>query len=410
MDYKTVIVHDTNWKKVAYIDTYTSLIWTRKFSDCGDFELYLPFKKRYMEYLKVKNYITLEDDPFDAVLDADGTIPKNCVYAMIIERVEIGQDESGSIMMTVTGRSLASILYRRILYNDVIMGVGGEATPTKAEFIRRLIDLCFGARETPIYKKDNFPARWWVKRDNIEHYTVIDLTTDKKKEIHTAMNSENLGDVLREFCVNNSLGIDIQYCATDTQGGEVDRYYIIISQGTDRSGSVFFRRDLDNLSNAKYVEDISNYANGARVTFANTETHQVYTTSGIFDLHSGTTSRSIPSDVRANEGESGLDRYEVFLTTSVSSDASNYDERMKKDILRQLSAMGKTTEVSAEIIDGGTYKMGRDYSLGDTVTISTDFGVTVTARIAELTECWDTSGHSIVPTFERYSFAKEEES
>lgn len=408
MDYKTVIVHDKDWNRIAYIDTYTSLIWTRKFSDCGDFELYLPFKKRYMEYLKVKNYITLEDDPFDAVVDADGTIPKNCVYAMIIERVEVEQDESGSIMMTVTGRSLASILYRRVLYHDVIMGTGIEVTPTKGEFVKRLIDLCFGVGE---YSGDNFPARQWKKGNgSIPYYTVVDLTTDKKKEIHTAMNSENLGDVLREFCVNNSLGIDIQYCATDTQGGEVDRYYIIISQGTDRSGSVFFRRDLDNLSNAKYVEDISNYANGARVTFTNTETHQVYTTSGIFDLHSGTTSISIPSDVRIIEGGSGLDRYEVFLTTSVSSDASNYDERMKKDILRQLSAMGKTTEVSAEIIDGGTYKIGRDYSLGDTVTISTDFGVTVTARIAEIAECWDTSGHSIVPTFERYSFAKEEES
>ena len=87
---------------IGVIDTYDSVIWTKRCFSTGDFELYLPATPKNITLLQVGNYIYRSDD--DTV--------------MIIEKVQITTDYENGNYLTVSGRSLESILARRIIWKQ----------------------------------------------------------------------------------------------------------------------------------------------------------------------------------------------------------------------------------------------------------------------------------------------------
>ena len=89
---------DSSLNEIAVIDNYTSLIWTRRYYSPGDFELYIAADKSLFEYLKIGSFIKREDD--------------NSV--MVIETIQIKTDVENGDYFTITGRSLESIIERRI--------------------------------------------------------------------------------------------------------------------------------------------------------------------------------------------------------------------------------------------------------------------------------------------------------
>mgnify|MGYP002731915666 FL=1 len=49
------------FQRVAVIDQYSSLIWTRRYWDVGDFELYIPADPDLLQYLQIGFYVFRED-------------------------------------------------------------------------------------------------------------------------------------------------------------------------------------------------------------------------------------------------------------------------------------------------------------------------------------------------------------
>ena len=56
-----IYVLNKNLETVAIIDTYKSLIWTKRYYTYGDFELYVPADKELLNYLK-EDYLLVRDD------------------------------------------------------------------------------------------------------------------------------------------------------------------------------------------------------------------------------------------------------------------------------------------------------------------------------------------------------------
>ena len=68
----------------------------------------------------------------------------------------------------------------------------------------------------------------------------------------------------------------------------------------------------------------------------------------------------------------------------------------------ELKATQETTVFNGQILNLNSYKYGTDYFLGDKVQIVTDYGMTGTAHITEITEVEDDTGYKIYPTLSEW--------
>ena len=95
-----IYVLNTNFESVAVVDEFESLIWTDRYDEAGDFELYMSMDKRLLEYLRKDYYLWNADSE----------------HMMIIEGINIVSDVEEGNKLIVSGRSLESILDRRIIW------------------------------------------------------------------------------------------------------------------------------------------------------------------------------------------------------------------------------------------------------------------------------------------------------
>lgn len=94
-----IYVYNSNLERIGLIDVYQSLIWTKRYYQLGDFELYIPASTGLFEILQKDNILVREDD--DSL--------------MVIEHIEITTDVETGNYIIVSGRSIESYLSRRIV-------------------------------------------------------------------------------------------------------------------------------------------------------------------------------------------------------------------------------------------------------------------------------------------------------
>ena len=90
------------FESIAVIDTYESMIWTDRYNAYGDFEIYFAMDESLLEYIKEDYYLWLKESD----------------HSMIIEDIKIDADTEEGNRLIVTGRSLESILERRIIWGQ----------------------------------------------------------------------------------------------------------------------------------------------------------------------------------------------------------------------------------------------------------------------------------------------------
>ena len=95
-------VLNTDLNAVSIIDTYESFIWTDRYCEYGDFELYTMMTNTVLGFIKQDYYVMNRDSE----------------HVMIIEKIQITSDAENGNHVTVTGRSLESILNRRIVWGQ----------------------------------------------------------------------------------------------------------------------------------------------------------------------------------------------------------------------------------------------------------------------------------------------------
>ena len=93
------LILDKNYATTAVLDKFESFLWTDRFRGYGEFELYLPVDTTALGFLKQDHYLQ--------ILSSD--------RMMIIEELQTDTDAEEGNHLTVTGRSLESILERRVV-------------------------------------------------------------------------------------------------------------------------------------------------------------------------------------------------------------------------------------------------------------------------------------------------------
>lgn len=361
-------VLDTSFDIAAVVDKYESFIWTERYFECGDFELYLPVQSELSSLLVRDNYLQLRDSE---------TI-------MVIEDVEIETDVEKGAYTKVTGRSLESIIGRRIIWNEIdfngklqngIKKILTENAISPSNPERRIPNLIF------------------------EESTDTRITSLKLEAYYYG---DNVYDSVVAACKDNNIGFRIYLNASKqmvfTLYKGLDRTY----EQTDRP-YVEFSPEFDNILTSTYFESSKGMKNCALVSNEVREKTETDSEGNV---------KTIPAwfrkvEVKPNWYQSGLSRREVFIETSVSEtndDGNETTEEEKKAQMRtagseELAETNITKVFDASVEPSRQFVYGVDFTIGDVVQVRNEYGYESKARITEFIRSNSVSGESTYPTF-----------
>ena len=96
------LVYNTQFEAVGYIDVFYSFIWSDRYLGYGDFELVVPALERYLNTIRQDYYLSIKESD----------------HVMIVEEITIETNAETGNELKITGRSLESILERRIIWGQ----------------------------------------------------------------------------------------------------------------------------------------------------------------------------------------------------------------------------------------------------------------------------------------------------
>lgn len=345
---------------IAAVDTFRSFIWTQRYNAYGDFELYVPVNTRNLDIFKLDYYIIIKDS--EAV--------------MIIEKISIENDVENGQILYISGRSLESILGRRVLYSKYYN------TSQQIEYFINYV-LNTNVANTNDTNRN-------IKNFNKSYHTHIQNITNKYIDIEYRI-GDNIYDIIHEVCSDNDIGFKI--ILNDNL-----QFVFYLYIGIDRSYKQFvnpyviFSNKYDNLLNSQYVQNVLDYKNIIHVYSDEPSSNGRY-----------------QDDLYLNDKiVKDLDRREMFYDASSISTKddddeyipySQYQKTVKDTALKELKPYTKIKAFEGEIDSEISFKYGEDFFLGDIIQIEDEWGNEARARITEITWSQDENGYRVYPTF-----------
>ena len=351
-----LLVLNTNYESIAVLDTYESLIWTDRYNSYGDFEMFFAMDESSLEYLKEDNYLWLKDSE----------------HTMIIEDIRIDADTEDGNHLVVTGRSLESILERRIIWGQRVF-TGNLQTAIQTMLNESIISPSIADR-----KISNF--RFVASTDP----KITSLTIDNQ------YTGDDLYTVIKGLCEENNIGFKI--ILADDNWFEFSLY-----AGVDRSYDqtenpyVVFSPNFENIINSNYFSSKASYRN---VTLVAGEGEGTARKTTVVGSGSGLNRREVFTDARdiSSETEDGV----------TLSDTEYYAQLRSKG-LKTIADHPITTAVEGEVEVTRLFKYGEDFYIGDIVQIANEYGNEGSAYISELIISRSEAGLSVYPTFKTIS-------
>lgn len=354
-----LLVLNTAFESIALLDSYESLIWTDRYNEYGDFEIYFPMDKKLLDYLKPDNYLWLNESE----------------HTMIIEDIRINSDVEDGDHLIVTGRSIESILDRRVIYWQRI------TTGSLQEQI-----------ESIIYENIINPSDADRKIDNFTFKSSTDSKVTSLK-IDTQFTGDDLYSVVKSVCKENNIGFKVVLTSNN-------KFEFSLYAGTDRSYGqdtnpyVVFSPNYENIINSNFYSSKSNFKNVSLI---------------------GGEGEGFNRRMAKVGSGTGLERREIFTdardisstTESGEMNESDYVAQLEKRGSQDLSEHTETTAFEGEVEATKLFKYGEDFFIGDIIQIADGYGNEAAAYISELVISNNDEGLSIYPTFETISNRKE---
>lgn len=210
-------IYNSSRELTGIVESFEYLRWTRRYSQCGSFELKAIVTPQNTALLQEGNFIWKSDDE----------------EAGIIEHLEMAQAEKEII--TASGRFATSFLSRRIIWQmeklsgDLSSCVGqllNNNLISPAETARRIDGIAFSSSSLGV-------------------------------PVSTQISYKNLMDAVTELCGASEIGIKTVFTPAT-------RVFIVALYKGDSSQAVF-SKEYENLTEQSYTESAADYANTALI-------------------------------------------------------------------------------------------------------------------------------------------------
>ena len=319
----------------------------------------IPANKDYIDILKEGNYLEMLDD-----------YPS--YMSMIIETTKIKTDIENGDRMIITGRSLESILERRIVWEQTVLD-GNLQTA-----IEKLLNDSFINPAISSRKVNNF---------------IFEPSTDSSissLSIKSQYTGDTIYDAITDICLSYGLGFKIVL-------NDNNEFVFSLYNGKNRSydqtenSYVIFSPSFNNLINTNYL--CSN---------------QLIKTVALV-LGEGQGSERKRAIIYNKDGtETGLDRKELYVDArDISSTIDGETTISDSDYTKQLEQRGKEklSEYEYESVFEGEaettimFKYGQDFNMGDIIQVSNEYGIETKVRIIEYVRSQGEDGYNVYPTF-----------
>lgn len=427
-----IYVLDQDLDLAYVIDSYKSLIWSSRYVELGDCELYLPASPELLSVLSIGHYLMRTNDPM----------------LCRIKKVELDTDAENGDYLIVTGKDAKDLCDQRIIW-DTMTCDGNLET-----FIRSIVS------STMITPSDT--ARTMEKSDGTALVT-LGTAAGFSEVVTEQVTYKGVGEKIRDYCTQMGWGYKMVLDGTALS--------FVLYKGTDRSASVVFSDEYENLDTTAYVEDDTDLANVALVGGEGEGSERTRSTSGYAEgvdryeifvdakdvtqtvswkelstLYPPTSSggygsitqesgkyvykmsqldvpvvddaqlaelqTGYPSGTEVTVG--GVEYYRIpnvtvaELPEQTPTDTDNctlrpilYDMYLLNRGYEKLAEHGEKITFSGTIEPAVTFLYKEDYFLGDIVTVQTSYGIEVAVRIVEVIEVDDEKGYSVQPKFQR---------
>lgn len=352
-----VFLLDDTFKELYVIDAFNSLIWTDRYWKGGDFEIVVSPTVDILAKLLDTTYVKLPESS----------------HHMILEDSNVHSEVEDGNELILTGRSLESILDRRVAWNAISMR-GNLQTEVK-----RLLD------DNVISPTDSLRTFSDLVFNTSVDAAITALTID------TQFNGETLYKILTQLCESEGIGFRI------LRNLVTDKFEFELYAGLDRSydqttnDTVAFTSELDNLINSDYIESTRPLKTVCLTAGS----------SGVGNIKTSTTVFAPGSSALSD-----LARRELYFEASVSRNTPD-GELSEAEYLLQLEGRGKE-ELAKYIylksfdgeVDPTMYNYGDEFNMGDILQIADNYGHEAKSRVTEMIYSQDQGAISLYPTFE----------
>ena len=354
-----LFLYDQSLNMVGIVDEITSLIWTRRYWDCGEFRLLVPMTPRHAELLTLGRWIARKDDK----------------EVGEVTYIHITSDAQGLEQIEVQGKFLTHWLGKRLLLSQVVMTAPTDQTLRR--IVREtLVEPTDAGRKIPGLFIDETPlsgiASISCACDAYENALLA--CSDRAKLAKIGFRIEtNLRERKHTFVPYK--GLD----RTTTQ--------------TDNSVCIF-SPDFDNVLSQEYTQSVENMATAIYV--------------------GGAAEEGQPREVvEVLDGvSSGLSRVEFFydassLTRSYSQGGvqtqipdGEYTGLLEARGVQVLDQKDESLSFSSAINLQANLKYRQDFDVGDRVTcLNQRWRIQIDARITEITETYESGKQDLEATF-----------
>lgn len=376
---------DEELNRIHIIDTYLSVIWSNRYNTVGDCELVISASIENLNKIKESKYIERSDDDM----------------ACEIDKIELKTDEENGNQLIITGTDVKNILYQRIVEKQTNFNGSVE------DYIRTLIEDSIVNPTNPDRKIENF------------------ILGDRKgftESIKQQATYSNVGEKIEDLC--KQLGWGFKITIKDK------KFVFLLFKGKDKTEYISFSPEYDNISTTDYVQDNTNIKNVALIAGEGEGVNRAVTIIGSgkgIDRHEiyideRNTSSVIEYDELTHRYPHGkqvtiedITYYQVdgvniaTITKNEEGEIAEvqlcrdiYIESLKNTGYEELSTHKQISTFTGEVIVGMNYTYKQDYNLGDIVSITNEYGISINARISEIIESQEENGYTMQPTFEYF--------
>lgn len=372
-----VEILDSNFQFVDYLYEFESFIWTDRYNKPGDFEIFAPAKSKNLNLFKRNRYVKIDSSE----------------HMMIIEDVVWQSSAESGDHVKVTGRSLESLLDRRIVWGEYTMPAT-EAKDVQSEVFALIENEIINGRDIAERKIPNFVCK-----------VNSDIPGMSESLAGGDFKGDSLLTIVEDLTDEYDFGWKIIY------DEDTEKLVFSFFAGVDRTegydlgerGFVEFSPEYENVIESTYSEISSDTKTAMLVGGTWTEEQEEPVSPS--DENEEPETPSEEPIYEAIGGGSGILRREIFYESNVDKDEemtkSEYCDAIRLDGGKELLKYRLVSTFDGKYETNIQFKYGKNFFIGDIVTVKDVFGHTASARVTEFIRSINISnGEEAYPTFE----------